>query len=314
MNLLRWLLEQFSKDALAHFQRQIEGAMAEKSPRSERLRRYHDRLSLPRVWQTMPPPVRPSRDDIRIYGDYLSRIGPKNRILILGTTPEIRDLLVASGIENYLVADFSFWKIWMSIQLCQKALPEKEIWIKSDWLTLPLAPGSLDVILGDLVLWQFTPDQQSEFLEKAARLLHKGGTFLVRVHTANPSVFDTPAEHIIGESLENLTGDGEMQHRIALVILLGDRLRDPVTQTTDPQKILEVVNAYTSRNDREAEFLKGVERLVRERRDRDHLEYVTQTTEEVETLLKKFFAVVEKQNAQDYKNAECYPIYRLEVE
>src|SRR3990167_3040046 len=97
---------------------------------------------------------------------------------MLGTTPKIRGLLQNIGITNYIIADFSTRMMINNLNLSVNIDPEKEIWIKTDWTDLSSLLRPVNCVLGDLILNQFPPDEQTFFLQTNNKLLFHRVFFL----------------------------------------------------------------------------------------------------------------------------------------
>jgi|SRR3989338_2606198 len=311
MNLLSHLLENFSQNTLFFFKQELEKALIKKLPRKERLQLFYDKRSQSQVWGKVLPPGRPSKGDIEIYHHFASKITEQNKILILGSTAELRDLSTELAAKNYIMADFSILRAEGSLELSKQAQADNEIWIKSNWLDLPLPENSIDFIFGDLVLWQFLPAEQDKFLEKICSFLKPGGHFLTRTHVVNLKLFPQTPNTIIEEVFSKIGVEDDTALQITLTVSrLRDKFRDEKTKTTDPSALLNALSAYFTRNEREARIIEKAIHLVTKRQE-EKVEYVTQTEEETELLFRKYFKVEDKKNATDYLDADFFPIYNL---
>lgn len=149
---------------------------AVKSRFSEPWRAFADR------WQRYyTPPGAPSKEAIKIFKKYtISKLGKKHgRILVLGATPEIRQMLYKIKAEITIV-DINLEMIWSMSELI-KNKHNDEIILRSDWLNMPLKDGYYDIILGDLVICNIERNKQSLFLKEIARLLKPKGYFITKI-------------------------------------------------------------------------------------------------------------------------------------
>lgn len=148
-------------------------------------------------WKLLTPPWHPSADNIALYKKLLDKAinGIENpKVLILGATPEIRDMLADYKNIEIVLADITMEMILAMNELVKRENFSNEIWVKSDWLKMPLKKDYFDIIFGDYVISQFPEELTNTFLEKIKSLLKPTGRFIHRTiffndHTAMD--FDT---------------------------------------------------------------------------------------------------------------------------
>jgi len=67
-------------------------------------------LDMANAWKRMTPPIRPSRYDLAVFKQFLKQKvkdkGKNIKVLILGSTPEFRDLVNSKGLTAY-VCDYN---------------------------------------------------------------------------------------------------------------------------------------------------------------------------------------------------------------
>ena len=102
-------------------------------------------LNLAKKWQLVKPPIRPSKEDLKIYEKLLKKNKIRNNILILGATPELRELALKYG-KQIVVCDINLNMILAMTELMRHK-NKKEIWIKADWVSVPLKHNHFDAIL-----------------------------------------------------------------------------------------------------------------------------------------------------------------------
>lgn len=126
----------------------------------------------------------PRQRDLKVYEFYLKQAvkGKKNiKVLVLGATPELRDLSLKYNYET-VSADIS----WPNIAAMQSVLKNKnhphDIIIKCDWLKLDqiLKGNYFDVILADASLNNITPQNHAPLMRIMAKLLKKQGCLITR--------------------------------------------------------------------------------------------------------------------------------------
>lgn len=130
----------------------------------------------------MKPPVRPSAADLKIYDQFL-RDAVRNqktaKILVLGATPELRDL-AAKYTKEVTVVDVNLEMILAMTKLMRKKNPS-EIWVKTSWLSMPLSHNYYDVILGDGVVNNVAWSEVNIFWKHLAEVLKPNGKFVTRI-------------------------------------------------------------------------------------------------------------------------------------
>ena len=134
-------------------------------------------------WKLFTPPWHPSVDNITLYKKLLDRTikGVENpKVLILGATPEIRDMLADYKNIEVVLADITMEMILAMNELVKKENFSNEIWVKSDWLKMPLEKDYFDAIIGDYVISQFPKELTNNFLSKIKSLLKPNGRFIHR--------------------------------------------------------------------------------------------------------------------------------------
>lgn len=123
-----------------------------------------------------------SEETLERFHDLYSRTtegAPQIHTLILGATPELRDLVLSFGHQLTTVdrdADALHEK---SAQMHYQNNPNETI-VLQDWLTLDLPAATFDVILGDGVLTTLHRSEQAELLSALHDLLKPTGSLLLR--------------------------------------------------------------------------------------------------------------------------------------
>lgn len=187
MKFFEKILSFFSAETLSDMKNLIYRTMLEKSKAgsapSDVYRRFQQTDWEERIpdFGLLKSPIRPSIDDISHYREIIDRISNKHRALVLGGTPELRDLLSEYADLSVIVADMSVKMISSCSLLLEKAESDREIWIKSDWLKLDFLNGFFDLVIGDAAILQFSPDEESLFLRGVKELLAPNGHFVTRV-------------------------------------------------------------------------------------------------------------------------------------
>ena len=105
------------------------------------------------------------------------------KVLLLGSTPEIRDMVLGYGDKvELVVCDANIEMILaMSSLMKSKEMSSKELWLKCSWLDIPIEKEYFDIIFGDAVMHNLPLELHLKFLEKQGSLLKKGGFFVQRM-------------------------------------------------------------------------------------------------------------------------------------
>lgn len=307
---LKKIVRGLSKNKLIAIRNLIEEELGRTLTRQEKLRRFWNLGSSVYKRSRLTSPARPSAEALKLYNDFLNETNPKN-IMILGSTPELRDLASQHKIKNYVVADFNMDMIKNNLELCTMVDQNNEVWIKSDWFSLPFPKGYFDVILGDLVLGQFAYNAQSAFLSKIAELLSPTGKFITRTHVVNTMLRNLEIKEIINRTTENLSKENETQKLIILSWRLRDKLRQENKKISDPKDILIALVDYQPKHESEENLIRRLKTTL-ENRKKIGLMYINQTQEETESLFEKVFTSIKKSSVKSENDEEFFPVYLLQ--
>jgi SAM-dependent methyltransferase len=138
------------------------------------------------TWSRAKPPLRPAPGVLAFYDRHLRRALPdgRGRLLILGSTAELRDLALRHGLRP-TCADLSP-RIWEAMRSLMTERGE-EGFIPGNWLDLP-EDRPWDLILGDGSLTMMPEPAIEPFLAKLRRLVAPGGTVALRFGARSRSV------------------------------------------------------------------------------------------------------------------------------
>jgi len=262
------------------------------------------------MWDKYTSPFRPSIVDIDNYFLILKRLKQKRNILLLGATPEIRDILANLGLK-VLIADFSQEMLIGMTNHGVGIIESSEKWVKTDWMDMNkfIKNDYFDLILGDLVLRNIEPDSQINFLKEISELLNKNGYFVGRIHFINESLMPVSARRIIESSFE----DGYRIKSKSLEDLITSRLFDKATnfktKRINKRKFANDINGYIKKDltsKREDLVLNNILKKWAGQRT-----WTQRTAKEIDRLLFRYFSIRDIRIASDYKDSEFYPLYIL---
>jgi len=158
-------------------------------------------------WIKLSNSWRPSAETLEVYANYLKVVPPNSRILILGSTPELRDMVARSHPESQVyICDFSWKMMLLMSTLCVDANPDKEIWVKSNWLEMPFPDQYFDVVMGDMVFVQFSPSDEPALLKVVNRILKQSGLLITRSRLRESGMGRADAMAIVEEVLQKFLG------------------------------------------------------------------------------------------------------------
>ncbi len=128
------------------------------------------------------PPVRPTAAECRIYRRELIRLGKTANVLLMGSTPELREI----------VADLSFYLTVMDVKeknyddmpAMSGSTGHREKYLKMNWLDMRF-DSEFDYIIGDNVLSILPPSDAAKIIENVHRALKPGARWITRVMVYN---------------------------------------------------------------------------------------------------------------------------------
>lgn len=136
-------------------------------------------------WSAFIPPERPSFEEMAIYEDYLKKViekrGKNIKALILGATPELRDLLAKYKIKT-ICADINPDMVEAMNRLLEVSDGKEKIVI-TNWEKITLKDKQFDIILGDHFIHWIPFKNWDDFFRDKKRLLKDGGYIIANVVT-----------------------------------------------------------------------------------------------------------------------------------
>lgn len=274
--------------------------------RPEYLRYWENQIDF---WNFYPSPIRPSKNDLKIYKNFLAKNGHIERVLILGSTPELRDLVAQETKAKAYIADFSEFMPAEMLKFTHYADPLKETWIKDDWLSLHLPEKSFDVILGDLILQQITPEFESAFLRKINLLLKETGFFIARFNFLDSSVTRKNISEAINQTFAPTLS--EYQKSIILKLRILWLFSDPGIRKLNREISAKKFDQFLKEN----AVNNGLLDTVRNSLFADMNSFRTWSPpeeRELTNLISRHFQILDREHANDYEYSRLYPIFLLQ--
>jgi spermidine synthase len=125
--------------------------------------------------------TRPSDSELSVFEKYLGSLTRQRkdaRILIMGSSPELRELAARANVHATVVAN-DLEVIERTTKLMRKRNKNEE-WLEGDILILPIRKGSFDMIFGDHVLSDVSPFNKEKFYERMREILKSDGSVVIR--------------------------------------------------------------------------------------------------------------------------------------
>lgn len=260
-------------------------------------------------WQNCPSPIRPSPEDITLYRRFLEKKSEPRRILILGSTPELRDLAASMAGARVYVADFSSRMLQDMLRFTRNVRASEEIWLKCDWLDLPCSNGFFDVIMGDLALQQFPPGLETVFLEKIYSLLDDKGVFIGRFQFLDDRIRLQSVEYIVETVIRRNLEKSRTAFLLHLYLLW--RSADPVSRALDRHDALKTFENFLKQYAKKSDILKNVHEILVANKN-SYRSWSPPLQEELMVTLSNYFTVHDRGIATDYPEAHYFPMLALE--
>jgi SAM-dependent methyltransferase len=260
-------------------------------------------------WPHIGPPWRPSMGDIAHYRRLAAPALP-GRALVLGATPELRDLLAehAGRMPRPVVVDRSLPMLQAMTSLMHRARAGQECWRLADWRSLELEPASFDLVLADMVWWTVSVADQAALRDRIARLLVPDGIFVSRFRFRDPALAGRNPGAVFDRYLAQLdaASDREQQVRDAMLSELYDVTVDAARRRMDRERARACIAARrdVATDARHRSFLEvTLTRLI-------GADWTSQTRDEILPGLLERFAPIAEAHASDY-DAGRYPVIAL---
>jgi SAM-dependent methyltransferase len=258
-----------------------------------------------RTWALRSWPRRPSPDDVGIYrrlaGERLA-----GRTMLLGATPELRDLLAEGSAP--VVVDSSAAMYAATTELLQRADPALETWVQADWRELPFEADSFDLILGDMIWWGLSLRRQHEVLAGIARVLAPDGLYIGRLRCTDRARTAQDATEAVRHFLARVEAAPEEAPHVQGLMLawLYDHTQRTELHRLDRERTRALLLELADRPEfeRHRDYLRESASLV------IGADWTSQTREELLELFATRMELVAEERAEDY-DSRLQPIVAL---
>ncbi len=257
-------------------------------------------------WFSVGSPWRPSVGDIAIYKKFAGNKIAGN-VLILGSTPELRDLVAEEGGSPILI-DMSETMLKKMLLLAKTAKAENEQWITSGWEEASLPENHFDLVLGDMMWWVISVPSQIVLVSEIAKVLKLDGIFVSRFRIRDDKRADENFFAVVKKYLARLDSEPHKKQLIRdeMVSHLHDITADigkcRINRKKTKNLLLEI-SAKTN-NSQHREFLKEASLNLLS------ADWTSQTRKEILAILQNNFILKKELSARDY-DAKFYPIMKL---
>ena len=173
-------------------------------------------------WANWSGGAHPSADNIKHYQRFLDEAiqGIKEpKALIMGATPELRDMLSRYPQIEVTILDIN-WEMIMAMTSLLKEEPKNEVWIKANWLTAPLQANYYDVAFGDLIKGNIPYSEQSLLYKSVHHALKPSGTWIERLASRFPDFEPYDPEEIIQKYSAILPTNESVSDLIAYLLFM----------------------------------------------------------------------------------------------
>jgi Methyltransferase domain len=250
-------------------------------------------------------PRRPTAGDVAVYRRLAGhKLG--DRVLILGVTPELRDLVAERGTRP-VVVDLSAAMHDATSRMLRRAHPASETWIEGDWCDAGLPADAFDLVLGDMVWWTMSVSDQHRLRDAIHRMLKSDGLFVGRFRFSDPARAAIDPIPVVAAYLERLDRGVEAREiEMELLYWLYDHTADLHGRRFDRERtralLLEL--ATIPQFSRHARFLRdATTRLI-------GADWTSQSRQELMDLVGIGFELVAEERSGDYDSSN-HPILAL---
>ncbi len=277
-------------------------------------------------WNLRDGPSRPSQETVQHYNALVKLAlgkGKNQKVMILGATPEIRDLLY----KYYFLKKIKVGCVeWLPVmyygmsQLINFKIPG-ERHIKKDWLKMDFPKNSIDLFIGDLVFGNITTREKKEkLLSLIQQRLKNKGYFITRHAYITPRVKIANIKKYLYSFVpavlnEKLTiKQAATSFYVDLVLASWYRNKENKLSLVYYLSELKSIRRHFKRKNLSNNDI--IAKLIFEHFQRlgnifSRKYWVYYPKQEEERILKKFFIIEKRLFTKDYHSAANTPIYCL---
>lgn len=256
----------------------------------------------------------PLPTELEIYENYLKRaIGQRKnpKVLILGATPELRDLCLEHN-WTVLAVDVSLKIISAMNQVMVYHKSEKDLIMCCDWLAMDryLKENNFDVILADVCLNNIAVEDQPNLLKILKKLLKPGGYLITRNAVFLPERKVRNISEIVNEYKKRGNNWLGLLLEIGYYSPWANKVYHSSNKRFNFSKLGQLIKKSLkdkiislSRKDE-----KKIENMLKHGAEITH---ITFSKKDFESLLRKYFWIIEVEASEKYIFCQYVPIYLL---
>lgn len=269
-----------------------------------------------KMWSFYGPPASPSKEDLLYFEKFIHQTiknKKKPKILILGATPEFRELLLKFSLTQD--AQITLIDLNPTMIKGMDALihfpNRKEKKNVGNWLKMPFSDKLFDVIIGDVVLEHINRKDKDLMLENIYRILKPNGGFIVRLAI----ILNKFKRYNIKKELKryaNLYLSSKLDLKTAINYLNGVVWRASIFKNKERiiwmRPILKELSKLKPKTEIEKLFINKILTIQKPTID---YKWWPETKKDYEKMFKKYFFIKKVVFSQDYPFGDSSPIYYL---
>jgi len=268
------------------------------------------------------PPGRPSQSAIAEYRRHLRTakrgLKRKPRVLIFGSTPELRDVAYEEKYEVTFI-DLNLEMILAMTSIMKHKNPN-EIVVRGNWCDLPFQDHYFDAAMGDVVLSNVPGNLQDRFLKEIVRVLKNSGYFISKIEVV-PKDFPFEDYEVVLNKFKKVPADFYQDRScmsIELLVYLHNLTFNYKKKLIDLSLIVRGLNKYFKKD----HFVHPDKKLNVLLNDMWQMWQPMKKTwsvsweVEVEKQIKRYFKILNKKVLADCYfrcNDQCFPIWLMQV-
>lgn len=256
----------------------------------------------------------PTKEELAVYKKHLKQAiqTKKNaKALILGATPELRDLCLEAGCETIAI-DISQKVITAMNKVMKHKDSPKNLIKQSDWLKMPdiLPKNHFDIALADASLNNLTPKNQVKLLKILTQLLKPNAYFITRNLIYLPNKPKQNISYFQKQYNQNKTTWLMFCFALAYYTNWQPKAYNPKTKKQPVAKLLHLLKSALKKQ----ELKLGKEDNWKIKNIIDHAHKIIHYTlpkKDFEKMLKKYFHIKKIAQTKCWAYSEFVPIYVL---
>jgi hypothetical protein len=254
-------------------------------------------------WEWIIPPSSPSLTELVVFDKYLASLPRAATVLILGSTPELRDLCFFRGLSATVV-DYNpdtFRSLGRYLRH-----PDTARLVVQDWRTMAL-DTPYDAVIGDLAVNMVSVPEQSLVVKNTATVLKEGGLLIHRAWARHGSKYSRDATTLSSILDEHNTHRQNANYFYSLALPLIFYYFNEQEQSINVQDILQGLDSALANGLISADCLYQFKRCWH----RYLMPNWIQTAHDAQAMMNQHLATVSVERGTDFYSEFC-PIYVMQ--